>query len=221
MLNELTENVLYKLREEGIETKELGFETIVNKQGIVLKKPAVHITVPRATYKQITPNRDKCIVIFTLFLVVRFLGSEKTRKNIMMDIIEGIHQALLNEKLGLSLQDRIKPIDFQDVTPQDFAENDCLLYELNFTCSFIVEKIPEDDRDIGVLEAINNKYYAHMPDDDAIEDSEGDVNLIDADGGTAFSIYYDDMDLCGGVAGTEDYFEGEIYGGMSGSTYNA
>jgi len=221
MLNEITENVLYKLREEGIETKELDFNSIVNKEGFIFKKPSVNIVISRATYKPITINRDKCTPVLSLYLVVHSLRSEKIRQNIMMDIIEGITQALLNEKLGLSLQDQIKPVDFQDVTPQEHADNSCLLYKLDFSCSYNIEKIPEDDRDIGILEAINNKYYAYMPEDDGIEDSEGQVNLIDAYGGTAFSVYVDDMDLYGGVAGTEDFFEGELYGGNAGSTYNA
>jgi hypothetical protein len=221
MLNDITENVLFKLRQEGIETKELDFDTIANKSGIVLSKPSANITISRATYQQLTPNQDRCIVVFTIFLVVHHMSTEKIRRNIMMDLIEGVNQALLNEKLGLSLQDRIKPVGFNDVTPEDFAEQKCLIYELNFTCSYNVEKIPEDDRDIGVLEAINNKYFSHMPDDDGVEDKEGNLNLIDADGGNAFSIYYDDMDLIGGIAGTEDFYQGELYGGTSGSTYNA
>ena len=219
MLSEIADAILYKLQKEGLDTNELDFESLVAKQFAGFGRPNVSIAIPSIGYQRVKMNTMKCIPIYSLFLLVCNVSSEKMRTKLMMELIEGIHTILLYKDLGLNLENKITPVSANDTTPKDFADVGCVIYEIKLTCSFVFNNIYEDDKGQGLLLAINNKYF--LQPDDGVLDNESELDFSTADGGNAFSIYYDSMDIDGGIAGTEDYYENELNGGTSGSKYNA
>lgn len=217
MLNDILEKILSKLGQSGLQVKNIDFNSVINKQGFTLSKPCVSLNIQSATFKNGIKTDVVCSPVISMLIVTQHIGSEKSRKSLMHDVVEAIIQELTNEKLGLSLQNEIKPTGFADITPADFAAKGCLIYELKLTCSFNYEKIPEDQRVTGVLEKIINKYYVNNPDDDGEIDLQSEVDFINADGG---SPYTDDFmfNIDGGNAGTA-ITDKEIDGGSPGSTF--
>lgn len=217
MLNDLLEKILSKLEQSGLQVKNIDFNSIINKQGFTLSKPCVSLNIQSATFKNGIKTDVVCSPVISMLVVTQHISSEKSRKAIMYDVVEAIIHELTNEKLGLSLQNEIKPTGFSDVTPTDFAAKGCLIYELKLTCSFNYEKIPEDQRVTGVLEKIINKYYVYNQEDDGEIDLQSEVDFVNTDGGTP---YTDDFmfDIDGGNAGSRIHIA-ELDGGKPGSTF--
>jgi hypothetical protein len=217
MLNDILGKILSKLEQSGLQVKNIDFNAVINKQGFTLSKPCVSLNIQSATFKNGIKTDVVCSPIISMLIVTQHISSEKSRKSLMYDVIEAIVQELTNEKLGLSLQNEIKPTGFADITPPDFAAKGCLIYELKLTCSFNYEKIPEDQQVTGVLEKIINKYYVNNPDDDGEIDLQSEIDFVDIDGGIPHT---DDFmfDIDGGNAGTK-LIEGDVDGGNPGSVF--
>jgi len=219
-VSEMTENVcrsiLNKLQSSGIETRQLAFQEMLDRNVGALQRPAINISVNSARFQKITLYDYRCFLELTLYLMASDLNlnGEEKRRFIIHNLIEGITDSLFLKKLGLELQDPITPMSFANVTDERFSSAGYIIYELKFSTSFNFEKDASNSdemSDDGVINSIVTDFYLQDPSDDGISDSTSSLTLDGVYGGTPFT---EDLDpIYGGAPGSADFSDRVIYGG--------
>jgi len=215
MDEEISNRILVKLRGSGIKVDDISFNELVDRKVGALQQPVANISINDGTFKKVTLTTYKKIIILSLFVMIQDLRSEEAQRFATYKLITGIAKILLLEKLGLPLQDSIKPVSFANVTDDKYKDAGYLLYQLNLTCSYNLHK--DEETDLGELESIVNHYFLQDPADDGVQDAEGLVELYGAFGGNAYSIFRLPA-VFGGHPGSQ-FEDLSIYGGKPGSTY--
>ena len=215
MKTEISNRILVKLKNAGILVKNVDFQAIRDRKVGALSQPAANISINSGTFQKVTLTTYKQAVIVSIFIMVQELRGEYARRFMIYELITSLAKVLLLEKLGLPLQDSLKPVGFNDVTDEKYSDAGYLIYQLNMACSFNIHK--DEEEDIGELESIVNHYFLQDPTDDGVQDAEGLVELYSALGGNAYSIFRLPV-LFGGHAGSK-FEDVSIYGGKAGSTY--
>jgi len=155
MMKEISEAILEYLQDAGINTRQIDYKEIVDRQVGSLQRPAVNISISRGNWEKVTMDKRKLNLTISLLLMVQNAKNEKKRRYDSYSIIEAISSALFIISMGLDLQDLIKPVSFQDVTDNKFADAGYQIYQVNFTCSYMYEQVKED---FGLLRTIVNNY---------------------------------------------------------------
>ncbi|NIP26039.1 MAG: hypothetical protein GWN94_24880 [Phycisphaerae bacterium] len=213
---------------DGIETRlsaagvdmNVDFRELVEKETgtIHVNKPVGNLSVNQATYKRVTMNNKyQCDMIVSFFLIVSEFKEKKNRRAILK-LINAIDRILFHADIGVTLQKRLEPVGFTNVTDADYRDAGAMLYQLDYTCSYTT--MIETETDLGIITLIYNKLYLQEPSDDGVVDAESQVELDFIYGGLASSIALSELMLFGGVAGS-DYDEPEIYGGRAASTFRS
>ncbi|HUU89245.1 MAG TPA: hypothetical protein VMX17_16035 [Candidatus Glassbacteria bacterium] len=206
MLAEISEKILEFLEDAGIETRQIDYKEIVDRQVGSLQRPAVNISINTGTFEKVTLVSRKLNLVVSLFLIIQNLSSEKNRRFDAYRLIETISTALFLVNLDLELQDLLKPAGFSNVTDNTFAGAGYQLFKIDFTCSYIVTK---EEEDLGALRSLVNSYALG---------SDQTILTSVLNGGKAFS---DGIDVIfGGRARTQRFAEDVIWGGNANSTYN-
>ena len=214
MIDLISDRVLEKLRQSGLDINDIDFQKILDMQVGTTMTPKVNISVDTGSFKQIAMRVHRANVVVSLILVATNLRGEKERKFKNYKLITGIIETLYLEKLGLDLQDPLTPVGFSNVTDERFNDAGYSLYQLDFVCSFNFEKSSVTG-DRGYLESIVNNYFL----DDTNESIESYVLLNQIYGGDAWSNEFVET-ISGGYAGTSEFIE-NITGGNAVSTYGA
>jgi len=212
----ISTEILFKLKSAGIQTDDIDFQEIQDRNVGALQRPVANISINSGAFTKVTLTTYKQAIIVSVFLMVQELRGEYARRFMIYELVTQIAKVLLLEKLGLPLQDPLIPRSFNNVTDSKFADGGYIIYQLDFSCSFNIEKEPEED--LGLLKLIVNQYFLQDPTDDGVLDAEGRVDLVTAYGGDAYSELFIKPSVYGGRAGS-DYPAAGIYGGKAGSSY--
>lgn len=215
-MSEISNEILFKMKQGGLQTKKIDFHKIVSEQIGAMSKPHVNISIDSGSFKYQKGTTWKASIIVSLFVLVQNLSSEGARRNAASELLIDITNVLIDENLGLELQNPLRPMNFINQTPDNFADAGYIIYKLDFSCSFLFEKTHEDSQDSGPFKSIMNYYYTQDP-VDSIVDGQGLVSLSNILGGSAWSVYHFES-IQGGSAGTQ-YQVVSINGGRAGSTY--
>jgi hypothetical protein len=160
MLAELTSAILEKLSLEGLDTSEISFKDLIDKT-INLTRPAVNIVVNQAGYEKCSMQSWKAKVVVSLIVVFQNLQGgrlgEQRRKEGIYKLIESIVNILLLERLDLRLENPLMPSGVRNITSADYARAGVQMYELTFTCSYLVSKVIEED--MGTIKSIMAQYF--------------------------------------------------------------
>ena len=217
MSEKICRAVLNELNVSGVETKQLSFQEMQDRNVGALARPAVNISINSATFKKITLTTYKCVTGLTLYLMVSDLRGEAQRRFAILSLIEAMIDALFLKKLGLELQDPLLPLGFANVTDEKYAGAGYQLYELKFSTSFNFEKDP-DVSDEGLLRTIVTQYFLQDPSDDGVYDTSGEISLVGVYGGTPYSVFRG-AGIYGGHPNSK-FGNNPIYGGHPGSAFN-
>ena len=167
MMIELTQAILQKLKDDGLDAREIGFKDLIDKT-INLDRPAVNITINQATVKQVTLSTYKYILTVTLNIVFMDLkggsAGEGRRKEGVYKLIEAISDSLILQKFGLELENGLYPLRFRNITTYDLAKAGFQVYALEFWCSYNVTYHDSEDADRGKLNTIVADYWLCPPD---------------------------------------------------------
>lgn len=216
MIKELSLGILNKLNAAGLETQQISFQEIVDRQIGALERPAVNISINQSSFQKVTMTKYKAGLTVSLYIMIQNVGGEKERRFAIYDLIEAIISTLLLQDFGLCLQDPMRPQSFNNVSDKKFTDAGYSIYRINFFTSFIFVKEPsEEEQDIGILKSIVSDYFLQDPTDDGISDGQTIVSFVTVNGGNAYSkaseIIY------GGRA--QSKFEEIIYGGKANTTF--
>lgn len=209
--------VLDKLNTGGLDVKHIDFEDLLNKNVPSLAKPKINISIDNGVFSKMTMWKRKCKPTVMLHLIMQNMRSEEKRRFGILKLIEAIINVIDNQNLGLSLQDDFKAQNFTNVTTDDYAAANYILYNINFTCSFVYDTPNAEYDDTGELKLIMNNLFLQDPTDDGIADLTGQVDLATEIGGDAYSVYVTEP-IYGGNANTEYEIESSR-GGRAESTY--
>ena len=155
MMKQISEAILEYLQDAGIDTRQIDYKEIVDRQVGALQRPAVNISISSGNWGKVVMDKRKLNLTISLLLMIQNTKGEKERRFDAYSIIESITSALFIISMDLDLQDLIKPVSFQDVTDNKFADAGYQIYQVNFTCSYMFETIKED---LGLLRTIVNNY---------------------------------------------------------------
>jgi hypothetical protein len=205
MLDLISEKILEHLNKNGLDVQDIDFKQLVDRQTGSIMRPKVNVSIDSGTHKKVTMTTYKQIPVISLFIVVQNLGGEKKARFASYKLLDAIVDNLLITDLGLPLQDKLTPLNFQNITDEAYAGAGFSLYQIDFSCSFNYTADPEDSVDEGELLKIVNTYYV-----DNSETMVSEVNVSDVDSGGAYSRHIEK--ISGGLAGTKDYIE-DITGG--------
>lgn len=216
MCEKICRAVLSELNAAGVETKQIAFQEMQDRNVGALVRPAVNISINSAVFKKITLTTYKCITGLTLYLMVSDPGveGEERARFMVLSLIEAMIDALFLKKLGLELelQDPLLPLGFNNVTDEKYAGAGYQLYELKFSTSFNFEKDPDAD-DEGLLASIVTGYFLQDPIDDGVADLQGSIAMVGVYGGNSVSTYRR-LPIYGGYANSK-FGTHEIYGGTA------
>jgi hypothetical protein len=210
-LPEISTAILSALEDGGIETRQIDYKEITDRQVGSLQRPAVNISVNAGNWTKITLDKRKLNVNVSLLLLVQNIKGEKERRFDIYNLMESIASTLFIVSMDLDLQDLLKPVSFVNVTDSRYNDAGYILMQMEFTCSYIYETVKED---LGVLREIVNSYIS----DDEIIGDERSLTVASIYGGTAW-VSNQLPDFVGGRAGTTYWTDEEIWGGYSKSTF--
>lgn len=128
MIEKISENVLIKLRSEGLDTDDIDFNELVDRQVGALMRPKVNVSINTGTFQKVTLQTYKVNLLVSLFVIVQNVSGEKERRFAAYALINAIINILLLEKLGLPLQDPLTPAGFNNVTDKAFSDAGYSLY---------------------------------------------------------------------------------------------
>lgn len=180
MAEQVCRKILERLNAAGVETKQISFQEMQDRNVGALSRPVVNISINSATFNKITLTTYKCILGLILYLMISDLRGEEQRRFQILNLIEAIVNALFLRKLGLELQNPLMPLSFANVTDEKYASAGYQLYELRFSCSFnyTKETVWDDVEDLGLLETIVTNYFLQDPKDDGVADATGKITLV-------------------------------------------
>ena len=218
MIKELSLEILNTLNAAGLDTQQISFQEIVDRQVGALERPAVNISVDQGTFQKVTMTSYKSMIVVSLYIMIQNVAGEKERRFTVYDLLEAIVSTLLLKDFGLSLQDHMRPQSFNNVTDKKFSDAGYSIYQINFLTSFIFTKEPsEEEQDIGILKTIVSDFFLQDPTDDGISDKQTIVTFITVNGGNAYTSDQTEI-IYGGRARTNNYRE-IIYGGKANTTF--
>ena len=177
MITSIIEGIITKLKASGLDVEEFAYKDLIDKTHN-LRRPAINIIVNRSSVRKITTSfnypKFKHELVVSLLLVVHFVGStvekDGIRKNKIYDLIEAIHPLLTNEDFDLGLENPLFPLGWRNITTFELAEAQRQLYQIDFSCSFVIEPTDKDTY-IGELNNILTKYWV-VPGHDMETDPE-------------------------------------------------
>jgi hypothetical protein len=204
-LKDISDKIQETIQEAGLDIQKLSWQEMIDRQVGFLQRPVVNISINAGTWTKVTLRKYKVKLIIALFLTVQNLRGEKDRRYDIYGLIDGIVNLMVVNKMGLEMQDPIKPGSFSNVTDAKYSGAGYQIYQLNFTGSYIHEMAEED---LGMLRSLVSKYN-----DDATEYT---LNMGIVYGGSAYVS--GPASLEGGHA-QQDYVEA-VWGGNAGSSYN-
>ena len=217
MIKELSLKILDRLNAAGIQTQQIAFQEIIDRQVGALERPAVNISINQSAFTKVTLTKYKAALVVSLFLMIQNVAGEKQRRFAIYDLIEEIISTLILQDFGLALQDHLRPTAFNNVTDKQFSDTGYSIYQIDFYTSIIFTKQPSDEeRDIGILRTIVSDYFLQDPTDDGVSDGQTIVTVANIFGGNAFTAY--EEKIYGGRA-KSSFRLGDIYGGKANSTY--
>ena len=161
MMAQLAEAITKRLKDDGLDVLEVGFNDLVN--GVVsLRKPSVNVVVQSGTFQEVTFTSYKNKLDVSVYVVFQGMkggiAGEAQRREGTYEILEGVVQSLMLQKLGLDLESPLFPVSFRNVTSPEYAKAGFLIYQLMFWTSFIfTQKDPSGD--LGMLKSVLAQYY--------------------------------------------------------------
>lgn len=180
MISSIIDGIIAKLKTAGLDVDEFAYKDLIDGSKNI-RRPAVNVTCNNSGMKKIAASMNQPIykheLKISVILVVQYIGStiekEGIRKTKIYDLIEAINTELTNESFGLALENPLFPAGWRNITTLEMAIAQYQLYQIDFTCSFIIE--PEDkDTVIGQLNYILSRYWIE-PDRD-IETDDPDAS---------------------------------------------
>ena len=218
MIKELSLEILNTLNAAGLDTQQISFQEIVDRQVGALERPVINISIDQGTFQKVTMTSYKSMIVVSLYIMIQNVAGEKERRFTVYDLLEAIVSTLLLKDFGLSLQDHMRPQSFNNVTDKKFSDAGYSIYQINFLTSFIFTKEPsEEEQDIGILKTIVSDFFLQDPTDDGISDKQTIVTFITVNGGNAYTSDQTEI-IYGGRARTNNYRE-IIYGGKANTTF--
>jgi len=219
MLADVSLKILDKLNAAGIQTNQIDFNEIVDRQVGALERPAVNISINHSTFQKVTMNKYKSVFIVSLYLLVQDVAGEKERRFKVYDLIEAIVNSLLLQDLGLDLQDHLRPQSYNNVTDKKFSDAGYAIYQLDFLASFNFRKETSDDeKDLGALRTIVSDYFLQDPKDDGVSDGQTIITLNLMWGGSPWDTLPVNEPIWGGSPADSVNINEPIYGGKPNST---
>ena len=217
MIKELSLKILDRLNLAGLQTKQIDFKGIIDRQIGALDRPAVNISINQSSFTKVTLNKYKAALVVSLFLLIQNVSGEKQRRFAIYDLIEAIIRTLILQDFGLDLQDKLRPTSFNNVTDKQFSDAGYSIYQIDFYTTFIfTRELSEDESDVGILRTIVSDYFLQDPTDDGVSDGQTIVTVANISGGNAFSSAVES--IYGGRA-KSSFRLPNIYGGKANSTY--
>jgi hypothetical protein len=148
---------------DRIKTKMSGLAGMVNVQkGEGLSQPAVYVSTDEGKFEKITIRSYRQEVKTFVDIVFSHLASEGERRKGVNCILQGIIQVLMLETLGLNITPLI-PRGWRNVTSEEWRSKGLIVFSLQLTTSFVVNKLYEEEADDLLLVGLN--YYLTPGDD--------------------------------------------------------
>jgi hypothetical protein len=177
MIKSIVDKIAEKLKTGGLEISSVDFSELVNRTTGAISKPVANISVNSGKFKKITLTTFQNEIIVSIYLMVQELRGEGECREIAGLLIDGITQLLLMDDLDETLQEKLTPSTFTNVTDQKNSDAGYQIYKFDWYCSYNITATGKDEDDRGMLKGIFNKYYL----DGLTQNLTRDVSTGDAD----------------------------------------
>ena len=177
MLIQLTQAILDRLKEHGLDVQEIGFKDLIDGT-INLTRPAVNITVNNAVAKKVTLTTYKWVCTVSLLCIINVVkgGSqgEGLRKQRAYELVEAVSDYLclqdFADKLapqGLALENPLFLNAFTNITTPTLAKAGYQVYEVKYWTSYNVTKEDPYANSLELKSLV--AQYTIVPEDAAAE----------------------------------------------------
>lgn len=151
MIAEIRAGIVNFLKAQGLDVKEFDFKDLKNRQ-LTLRKPTCNIFVNKSGCKKVTASFDKTkykyVLVVSVVLVVNYPktdpASESLKRQAAEELMEAIGNDLLGQDFDLQMQNPLFPMGFVNITTPDWQNAGYIVFQQDFWCSFILEKLEAD-----------------------------------------------------------------------------
>ena len=175
MIKSIVDKIAEKLKTGGLEISSVDFSELVNRTTGAISKPVANISINSGKFKKITLTTFQNEITISIYLMVQELRGEGMCRQVVSELIDGIVQLLLMDDLDGTLQEKLSPSTFTNVTDQKYSDAGYLIYKIDFYCSYNITATGKDEDNRGMLKGIFNKYYL----DGLTQDLTREVNTGD------------------------------------------
>lgn len=165
MIADISTRILDRLKGAGLDISQIDFKDLVSRSTKNLIRPAVNINIDSATKTKVTLTSDRVNLNISLILVMQNLRDEGFRKAGVYRLIQGVVETLTHQSLGLPLQDKLRFTSFRNLTDKTYQDAGYILYQVMFSCSYLVTYDDPEEKDLGWLNSIWCEYYLQHPED--------------------------------------------------------
>jgi hypothetical protein len=171
MIPEIRSGIEDFLKDQGLDVREFGSKDLKDKT-LNADKPAVNVIINRASGQKVTGSftktRYKYVLTVSLITVFQWVMSssegEARRREGVEKIIEAIGDSLVGQDFGLQLENPLLPLGFQNITTTEWAKAAYMVFEQNFWCSYVIEKL---DPDAPLITKVLAEYFIKPQDANA------------------------------------------------------
>lgn len=140
MLNEIEQAALKRLTDKISGIKSSGIQK--DTTGLLVN-PALSAACLEGTFERAASSWKQTVTI-SILLEFKHAKGEAARRSGSNPMVEAIIQMLLNQRLGLDIT-RLKPLRWREVTNEDDYEEGKNKYLIQFSTSYTIEELDEDE----------------------------------------------------------------------------
>jgi hypothetical protein len=164
MLNEIEDNTVTLLTSKLESARVIG----VQKGTAGIAQPAVYASAESGTFEKVTQAIWRHNVTLYVDIIFSNLRDQRSRREGINLILEGVAGLLLLNSLGLKIEP-IKPKGWKNTTSPEMDELGLIAYSLELTTSYTLTRL--NDETAGELLKVGLNYYL-TPGDDAVDASD-------------------------------------------------
>lgn len=163
MIPEIRSGVIDFLKEQGLQVNEFGSKDLINKV-LNVHRPACNVIVNRSRAEKVTASmvktRYKYILTVSIITVFEWVPSdpvgEARRREESERLLEALGDSLVGQSFGLQLENPLLPMGFRNITTKQYQDAGYMLFQTDFWCSYIIEKV---DKDKDLIKTVLVQYF--------------------------------------------------------------
>jgi hypothetical protein len=160
MLNEIENGLVERITQRLESARKIGVQKGVEG----LTQPAVYASAEAGTFKKVGQSSFEHEVKIFLDVIFSNLKDQRSRREGINLILEGIVQLLTLQTLDLSI-DPLRPLSWRNTTTEDMDKLGLISYSLELRTAYIITRV--DDEAVTDLLTIGLQYYLKPGDDTA------------------------------------------------------